>query len=750
MQKITCWMAAGLLAASTDAIGQDQVARVEEVQVWGQQEASTRDNTGPTSVLLPSDFAAINVATTEDLVKYEPSLVIRRRFIGDANGTLGIRGSNMFQTARSMVFADGVPLHYFLQSRWNGAPRWTLVSASEIAQVEVIYGPFSAEYSGNAMGGVVLIETAIPQERQIHVDTSYFTQNFSDYGFDGSVAGHKVFVSYGDRFDDLSVYLSYNRLENESQPQTFYYGLRTSDAEVPDGALPGRDAQGQEAWFYGDSGVVDTATDNFKVKLGYEFGQWAALLNLSYEDRAGFANSPNAYVTGPEGEAIWGGTVETGGQAYPVSPTAFGLSEQDRQSLSASLRINGDLSDRAQLVANFSQFEILEDEARRSASHPSYPDFDGAGQITAYDDTGWKTADVKLRLSELGSGQIRIDSGLRVESYELNALIFNSLDYQSGSRDELSDSSGGKTGLVAAFTQLHWNFAERWDTTIGARWESWKSWDGHFLADESDIGAVPERSLDRVSPKFSIGFQPEAWTLRYSFAQAYRFPIVEELFSQYKTYSAVGAASPHLKPEDGLHHNLLIERALTSGYARLNLFAETIEDVIESQATFLPSDPSITVRTFIPIDEVETRGAELVLNAEEILQSRWDVRFNLAYIKSEISQNSADTRIEGNDFPRMPRWRGNVLATFRWSDNWDLGASIQYADDSFGRLDNTDLERRVYGAQDGYTRLGIRSNHRLTPQLRLSLGVDNLTNHVAYVAHPWPGRTLYGSLALEL
>ena len=126
---------------------------VEEMRVWGERRSSDDSSfTSPNSILRPEDMRSINATTTEDLVKYEPSLVIRRRFIGDANGTLGIRGSNMFQTSRSMVFADGVPLHYFLQSRWNGAPRWTLVSASEIAQVEVLYGPFSAEYSGNAMG----------------------------------------------------------------------------------------------------------------------------------------------------------------------------------------------------------------------------------------------------------------------------------------------------------------------------------------------------------------------------------------------------------------------------------------------------------------------------------------------------------------------------------------------------------------------------------------------------------------------
>src|SRR5690606_4839335 len=114
----------------------------------------------------------------------------------------------MFQTPRSMVFADGVPLHYFLQSRWSGAPRWTLVSASEIARAEVIYGPFSAEYSGNAMGGVVVMETAIPQEREFHFDSSFFSQQFDAYGFDETLSGYKSFLSLGDKIDDLSLYFS--------------------------------------------------------------------------------------------------------------------------------------------------------------------------------------------------------------------------------------------------------------------------------------------------------------------------------------------------------------------------------------------------------------------------------------------------------------------------------------------------------------------------------------------------------------
>ena len=218
--------ATGMAQAHEEALHKNKREKnpaVEEVKVWGEaRDSANAGYTNPTSVLTQEDMVSINATTTEDLVKYEPSIVIRKRYIGDSNGTLGLRGSNMFATARSMVFADGVPLHYLLQTRWGGAPRWTMVSASEIAQVEILYGPFSAEYSGNSMGGVILIETAIPQEREVHVDLDYFSQDFNAYGFDDSLSGYKTFVSYGDTFHidnlgDLSVYLSYNHLDNDSQ-----------------------------------------------------------------------------------------------------------------------------------------------------------------------------------------------------------------------------------------------------------------------------------------------------------------------------------------------------------------------------------------------------------------------------------------------------------------------------------------------------------------------------------------------------
>ncbi len=728
---------------------------IEEVVVWGEQSNQRAATSHPSSLLTQQDLVSINVATTEDVVKFEPSLVIRRRFIGDSNGTMGMRGSNMFQTSRSMVFADGVPLHYLLQSRWNGAPRWTMVSASEIAQVEVLYGPFSAEFSGNSMGGVVLIESAIPQEREFHVDTSYFSQSFDAYGFDDTVTGHKAFFSYGDKIGDTSVYFSYNRLDSESQPQTFYYGGGTSASNLTTvtGGIAGNDERSNLRTFFGDTGVQDTLTDNYKLKIGQEFGQWQALLNIAYEDRFNGANSPNSYLTDGAGNTVWSGNVIQNGVAFNAPTSRLGVSEQERDSLSVGLRMRGPITESIVFEANVNQFEVLRDETRSSFANPADSAYSLAGQVNDFGDTGWSSAEAKLYFDDLGVDGLGLILGARHDAYELNMDVYSSANYSTGEFTAFTSRSGGETQLNALFAQMNWDVNAQWDLGLGARWESFESDNGYFSRDDAttpqfDVVSVPKTSRKEVSPKFSVGYQPvEQWRFAYALGKAYRFPIVEELFSQYSAYNAISVANPELQPEDGLHQNLMLERDVAGGTVRVNLFQETIKDVIESQSENLPG--GLSVRTFIPVDEIETRGVEFIANIDDLAIDNLDVRFNMVYTDSEIVKNNPDPSIEGNDYPRMPQWRGNLLLTYHISSQWDAGLNMQYASDSFGRNDNTDREDGVYGAQDGFTRLGLKTTYNFTNGVALGLGVDNVTDELAYVAHPWPGRTYYANLSYD-
>lgn len=729
--------------------------QVEEVVVWGSASDRNFSNPSPTSILTQQDFASINVATTEDVVKFEPSVVIRRRFIGDSNGVMGMRGSNMFQTSRSMVYADGVPLHYLLQSRWNGAPRWTMVSASEIAQVKVLYGPFSAEYGGNSMGGVMEIETAIPQESEFHFDTSFYSQTFDDYGFDDTVNGYKTFMSYGDKIGNTSYYLSFNRLDNEAQPQTFRFGGGSSaESPIPvSGSLVENDDRGNSRNWFMDTGVVDTQTNNYKFKLGHDFGNWSTLLNIAYEDRNSVNDSANTYLRDAADNPVYRGDVIDNGRQFSVPASRFAASELERRSLSTGLRLRGQLTDTIELEANVNRFSVLRDESRSSRAHPDDPLHTLDGQVSDFGDTGWDTAEVKVYFDDLGVPGLGLVAGLRHEAYELNLDIYNSSNYVAGSKDSFSARSGGETEIFAAFAQLDWQINDQWDAAFGLRRESFESSNGYFDNDDAstavfDVTQVPSRDTSETSPKFSVGYQPNAdWSFRYSVAKAYRFPIVEELFSQYEAYNSISVSNPVLAPEDGLHHNLMAERAIANGYIRVNYFTETIENAIESQSTIL--DGGTSLRTFIPVDELETSGLEFIANAQDMFLPNLDIRFNTVYTDSEVVKNAPNPSLEGNVYPRMPKWRSNLLATYHLRSGWDIGANLQYASDSFGRIDNTDDEDNVYGAQDGYTRVGLKSTYRMDNGMSLGLGIDNLTDEVAFVAHPWPGRTLYANFAYD-
>lgn len=719
---------------------------IEEITVWGEARPIGRTSySSPATTLTPEDLVSINAVTTEDLVKYEPGLVVRRRYIGDANGTLGMRGSNMFQTTRTMVFADGIPLHYYLQTQWNGAPRWALVGADEVARIDVIYGPFSAEYSGNAMGGVINIETAIPTERQFHARGTWFVQDFDHAGFDEDVDGYKGFFSYGDRFGDLSVYASYNRLENDSQPMDFLFApVRAAAGGEQDvtGADADTDEFGNPVAVFGDTGIQEATTDQWKLKVGYEMGDWLALVTAAYEIRDIERLSAGNYLRDAAGNPVFNGTVMQDGLAFDVRSRDFAVSDQDRESLLLGGRVQGPLTEDWWLEVSLSYFGILEDETRTSLADPRDPAWTPAGGITDYDEANWKTAEVRLETdSLLGNPDLSLVTGYRFEHYELEVSNWDSANYAAGVKTALSNQSGGETEIHALYAQLGWRFLENWDVALGGRYEWWSSDDGFFNDLARGVRQQHrDRSVERFSPKFSLGFSPDPWRFRYSLAKAYRFPIVEELFQNEFRTTGTALANASLRPEDGLHHNLMLEYLLGTGSVRVNLFYETIDDVIFSQVAVVRNQ---TLSTFLPIDEVETKGVEFIYDQVNLFDGLLDVRFNAVYTDAEITRNRLNPAIEGNTFPRMPKWRTNLLLTWHVNDRWDIGGSVSHASDSYGRLDNLDTASEVYGAHDAYTFVNLRTSFRVNQNLGLGLGVDNVMDDRAFVHHPWPGRTAY-------
>ncbi|VUD63816.1 Vitamin B12 transporter BtuB [Thalassocella blandensis] len=708
-----------------------EIVSEEHVKVWGRVTDDKSRQGSPMVELNPNDVTSINAITLEDLVKYVPSLIIRQRYIGDSNGTVGMRGSNMFQTPRTMVFVDGVPVHYHLQTRWSGAPRWSMVAPNEVGKIEVLYGPFSAEYSGNAMAGVINIETIIPQHQQFHAELSSFAQDFEAYGFSDTLPGYRGFVSYGNRWDDVSLYLSYNHLENKSQPQTFRLNspliTPSTDAVPVRGAVLGRNEYGRQSVYFGDTGVEHTSSDYVKAKFGFTTGNWDSLLNVVYERREVDARAANNYLRDESGQSVWQGEVIQDGVAFEIQPSNFSMALSARESVILGGRLKGELESGWGVEFNASVFENLKDETREWAVNKDDPAFNNVSSLSAFDSLAWKTGEVKARKTwSLQNSTLHFVSGFTHNNYQL----------------EIDLVSGGETKLEAAFTQLGWE-GNAWSSTLGVRFERWRSVDG-FFSDEEHA----DRQEHAISPKYSLTYTTEhAHYVRYSYAQAYRFPIVEELFQNQETARQQSIANLDLQAEFGRHHNLTLHHALEQGYMRINLFYETIDDAIDAQSKIIDN---VSVRTFLPIDEVETSGIEWAFVQQNVFAFPLDIQANVTYAKSKIIANAGgDQSFVGKDFPRMPRWRANFLATYHIQEKWDIGGGIRYASNSYGDADNADSAHNVFGAMDDYTFVNLKTRYTIKPYLTVSAGIDNLTNSIAYVHHPWPGRTIFLETALN-
>src|ERR1043165_814682 len=164
----------------------------------------------------------VNIIDTEDAVKYMPSLFVRKRNYGDTQATLASRVWGVSSSARSLIFADDVPITALIANNNTvGGPRWGMISPEEIARIDVMYGPFSAAYAGNSMGAVMEITTRQPDSLQAVIEQTQALQRFSLYGTDKTFGTAQTNAIVGNRFGKLSMWVSGNYQNSNSQPLTY-------------------------------------------------------------------------------------------------------------------------------------------------------------------------------------------------------------------------------------------------------------------------------------------------------------------------------------------------------------------------------------------------------------------------------------------------------------------------------------------------------------------------------------------------
>jgi len=692
-----------------------------------------------------TEIDTINSISIEDTVRYAPNIEVRRRYFGDPNGVISMRGNGNFQTARQMVFVDGFPLHSLLRTRFNGAPQWNFVAPDETDHVNITYGPFSPKYSGNAMGGVIDIYSREPQKEEWALQTTGWVQDWELQQSKGTAPGYKTFFAHGNKIGKLSYYIFYNRLETQTQPTNIQTDTSVggTGGTAVTGPVNFRDARARDSIVYSDDGEENSINDLLKMKMNYDFSSQFKLRGMiGFLDRHRDQLNVNNYIRDANGNKLWNGTLNVGGKNFGVSEGVFDVSKQDKQDLLIGLGAKGKLANGWNYDMALSTYFVLEDIARDSDENPDSPAYDGSGQLTEFSNTGWQMVEMRFDKESIwGSPNLSFEGGYHYDHARMKVENIRSLpNWEFSERGEgaINNSSGGETDTHAVHGNLGFQLHPKLDLQVGLRTEVWRSFNGFKHETAGETGEHLHRTESAFSPKLSVGFKPSSeWDFRLSLARSTRFPLPEELFENIDDLQNNSISSPGLKPEVGNHATIMIGNYKSKATTQLNLFFDSIKDTIFSDQDITGAT---TTNTFVNIDKVRTFGAEFITQRRDFLISNHDLSFNVSYTDSEIINHNSNPSARSKKLPRVPEWRAKFQSLYHVSNKWDAMLAGRYQDKAFGRIDNSDILRGD-GGQDEYFFLDLKTTYR-TKQVNASFGVNNLTDQLAYTGpHTFPSRT---------
>ncbi len=696
---------------------------------------------------------SINATDAQDALKYFPSLLVRKRYIGDYDhAVLATRASGTGNSARSLVYADGVLLSNLLGNGASFTPRWGLVTPEEIERVDVLYGPFSAAYSGNSAGAIVDYVTRMPTRFEAHVKLQAFTQNYALYGTNERFSGHQFSASLGDRAGALSWFLNLNRLDSDAQPIAFTtklvsQGVVSTQGTPVTGAVAGQNPRNQDWLLFAATSQTHTVQDHLKLKLAYDFTPTLRATYTLATWRNEAERPAQSFIANAAGTPVYSGDVNVNGRRYTLAATDISASQADLSHVTHGLSLKTHTRGVFDWEAAASVVDYRRDQVRAPTVALPAALNGGAGRLTDLNGTGWSTLALKGIWRPQGTGLAAghtVEGGLQRDAFALRSRVLNTADWIAGAPTTEASSFTGNTRLSSAWLQDTWRFAPQWRSVLGARLERWEAYNGSLSG-----ARLGERSESHLSPKAALAFQANAdWTFKASLGRAVRFPTVSELYQGSVSANQVINNDPNLKPERSWTSELSAERALGEhGVLRSTLFIERTRDALYSQ-TNVTVTPNVT--NIQNVDAIRTRGLELALTTSDWGLRGLDLAASLTYADSKITRNDKFPASVGKWQPRVPDWRASAVATYALNERWSATLGARYSGKQYGQLDNSDPNGASYTGFSDYLVADLRVRLRINRQWSAAFGIDNLNNRTYWAFHPYPQRTFNAELRFDL
>lgn len=687
----------------------------------------------------------VNAVDVEDAVKYLPSVFLRKRNFGDTQAVLATRTWGVGSSARTLVYIDDIPISALIANNNTlGAPRWGIISPDVIDHVDMLYGPFAAEYAGNSMGGVMHIITRMPDKTEVTLKQTEAVQDFDLYDTHRNLSTSQSSATAGGRSGALGWFLGASLANSFSQPLSFITSGGTPAGTT--GTVPARNKLGAVANVLGAGGLLHTRMLSLNGKFTYDLTPTLkATYLIGYWSNHGGAQT-DTYLTDPDGLPTYG---KAGGFANNIY-------RLNAHHLMQGLSLKTDTRGNFDGEAVFTHYAFVRDNQWSPAGVTSGTNVSTNGRLASNGGTNWSTVELKGIWRPQGyDGVHELSGGVHADRYELANPTWNLGNWQDlGTVGTLFSSGRGKTTTRALWLQESWRMAPQWLLTVGGRYERWKANDGFNFSGDTAV-RQPTETATAFSPKATLEWDVATdWRITGSLARAVRFPTVGELYQLVATGSTFSTPNPNLAPEKVRSGELAIDHALEQGMWRVSLFQENTRDALVRQTSTLPGVP-VPVNFTMNVGELRNRGVELVVEKDNVLLPGLRLSGSVTFVDSTILANpgfvsTTGTTSTGKHAPNVPRWRATAVATYQPNAAWTFTLAGRYSGRQYSTLDNTDNTSGVYGAFDQFRVFDARVHYQINSRWSAALGVDNFTNEKYVLFHPFPQRTYVADLKLAL
>lgn len=675
-----------------------------------------------------------------------PGLYVRgaatgSNFPGSGQAVISLRG--IPRTPRTLVMLDGQPLNNALSGGVNVAG----IPLESVEHVEIVRGPYSALYGGNAMGGAVNFITAGPEKPLAELRVGAGSQ--STYG--ASLAFRRRLT------DDLGITLSASWRDSDGYADSDYVIKRTSTGSsgTPvSGAVATTAPDGQRRYWVGTMGARPwwqgsahlalhySPTDATKLTAGVGWGQY----------RVGYSE-PRSFIRDAAGNQVFtGSTVFNDGAPRRLVLAAtdfFTATPSGERDLRAFARAEHRFEDGTVLTANLGTLRHRFRFTQAQAGVASYEG--GAGELT---DQPNHRVDLDLSLRKPFSPFWTLTGGAALTSSKMdrNTRVLSSWrDHDSAGA--IKTAGIGKATNLALFLQSEHVLGSGFSLFAGGRFDHFET-SGRVI--DNGTSAFDEtydkRTFQQFSPKIALVWQSLPWlSLRTSFGQGFRPPALFDMYSRTVVpTSTAGAPSvilpaPDLKPEHVSSFEFGGEAMVPGGGAiSFALYRQRLTDLIYRGML----NPEETLSRNQNASAASIDGLEAGVN--------WPIGSTGLKLFGQITHHF---RYEITAADAAPATVGKLLTDVpqtSWSAGleyargpWTAFFTARHTSHVFGSGNdlNTNTVEGVYGSYDAHTVLSAKITRKIGSHLSVSLAGDNLTNRDYFVFAKQPGRSIYGELA---